>query len=65
MGQKFALDVWYVDHRSTRLDLEILGRTVSQVFSGQGVGAPVTRPWSRSGERRPAAGGRADGVDDA
>jgi lipopolysaccharide/colanic/teichoic acid biosynthesis glycosyltransferase len=38
--EKFALDVWYVDHRSTRLDLEILGRTVSQVFSGQGVSAP-------------------------
>ncbi|MDQ1433028.1 MAG: hypothetical protein QOF40_3630 [Actinomycetota bacterium] len=39
-GEKFALDVWYVDHRSTRLDLEILGRTVSQVFSGDGVSAP-------------------------
>jgi sugar transferase EpsL len=37
--EKFALDVWYVDHRSTRLDLEILGRTVSQVLSGQGVSA--------------------------
>ena len=24
--EKFALDVWYVDHRSTRLDLEILGQ---------------------------------------
>ena len=38
--EKFALDVWYVDHRSTRLDLEILGRTVSQVLSGHGVSAP-------------------------
>jgi len=38
--EKFALDVWYVEHRSTRLDLEILGRTVSQVLSGQGVSAP-------------------------
>jgi sugar transferase EpsL len=38
--EKFALDVWYVDHRSTRLDLEILGRTISQVFSGDGVSAP-------------------------
>jgi lipopolysaccharide/colanic/teichoic acid biosynthesis glycosyltransferase len=37
---KFALDVWYVDHRSTRLDVEILGKTVSQVFSGHGVSAP-------------------------
>ena len=38
--EKFALDVWYVDHRSTRLDLEILGRTVSRVLGGQGVSAP-------------------------
>ncbi len=38
--EKFALDVWYVDHRSTRLDLEILAKTVTQVFSGHGVSAP-------------------------
>jgi sugar transferase EpsL len=38
--EKFAFDVWYVDHRSTRLDLEILGKTVAQVFSGHGVSAP-------------------------
>ena len=38
--EKFALDVWYVDHHSTRLDVEILGKTVSQVFSGHGVSAP-------------------------
>jgi len=38
--EKFALDVWYVDHRSTRLDVEILGKTVAQVFGGHGVSAP-------------------------
>jgi lipopolysaccharide/colanic/teichoic acid biosynthesis glycosyltransferase len=38
--EKFALDVWYVDHRSPRLDMEILAKTVSQVFSGHGVSAP-------------------------
>jgi lipopolysaccharide/colanic/teichoic acid biosynthesis glycosyltransferase len=38
--EKFALDVWYVDHRSFRLDLEILGKTVTQVFGGHGVSAP-------------------------
>jgi lipopolysaccharide/colanic/teichoic acid biosynthesis glycosyltransferase len=38
--EKFALDVWYVEHRSTRLDLEIIRRTVTQVFSGHGVSAP-------------------------
>jgi sugar transferase EpsL len=38
--EKFALDVWYVDHRSTRLDLEILGKTITEVFGGEGVSAP-------------------------
>jgi lipopolysaccharide/colanic/teichoic acid biosynthesis glycosyltransferase len=38
--EKFRLDVWYVDHRSLRLDVEILTKTVSQVFSGRGVSAP-------------------------
>jgi sugar transferase EpsL len=37
---KFALDVWYVDHRSFRLDCEILAKTVAQVVSGEGVSAP-------------------------
>jgi sugar transferase EpsL len=35
--EKFALDVWYVDHRSFWLDLEILAMTVKRVFSGSGV----------------------------
>ncbi len=34
---KFALDVWYVDHRSFWLDLKILAMTVERVFSGSGV----------------------------
>lgn len=35
--EQFALDVWYVDHRSFALDVKILGRTVGAVFSGSGV----------------------------
>lgn len=35
--QRFAYDLWYVDHRSFALDLRILGRTVGQVFTGKGV----------------------------
>ncbi len=35
--EQFRLDVWYVDHRSLRLDCSILARTVSAVFSGKGV----------------------------
>ena len=38
--ERIELDVWYVEHRSMRLDLEILAKTVSQVFSGHGVSAP-------------------------
>ena len=30
--QRFELDVWYVDHRSTALDLRILLMTVLQIF---------------------------------
>ena len=37
--EKFELDVWYVEHRSTRLDLQILWRTVAQVIGGHGVSA--------------------------
>jgi sugar transferase EpsL len=37
---KFALDVWYVDHRSFLGDLRILFRTVWQVVSRQGISAP-------------------------
>lgn len=35
--ERFALDVWYVDHQSTVLDLRILLRTVSLVLRGSGV----------------------------
>jgi lipopolysaccharide/colanic/teichoic acid biosynthesis glycosyltransferase len=34
---RFALDGWYVDHASLRLDLEILRRTVGLVLSGRGI----------------------------
>jgi lipopolysaccharide/colanic/teichoic acid biosynthesis glycosyltransferase len=38
--EKFALDVWYVDHRSWRLDLKILGMTAVTVFGHEGIGEP-------------------------
>jgi sugar transferase EpsL len=34
---RFALDVWYVDHWSIRLDLMVMGRTVGQVIRGSGL----------------------------
>ena len=36
-GRRIELDNWYVEHRSLRLDLTILGRTVKQVISGEGL----------------------------
>jgi lipopolysaccharide/colanic/teichoic acid biosynthesis glycosyltransferase len=36
---KFALDVWYVDHQSLWLDLAILLRTVAKVMTREGITA--------------------------
>jgi len=36
---KFALDVWYVEHRSLRLDLEILLATLLKVLKREGISA--------------------------
>src|SRR5437762_11673656 len=38
--QRFALEVWYVDHQSLRLDMKIVGFTISRVLSRQGVSEP-------------------------
>lgn len=35
--QKFALDVWYVDHRSFGLDLLILWKTAQKVLRSEGI----------------------------
>lgn len=37
--QKFALDVWYVDHHSFALDLRIIVRTLLKVFQREGISA--------------------------
>ena len=35
--ERIELDVWYVDHRSPRLDLQILARTIRMLASGHGL----------------------------
>ena len=35
--ERIELDVWYVDHRSRKLDLRILARTIGQLVSGRGI----------------------------
>jgi lipopolysaccharide/colanic/teichoic acid biosynthesis glycosyltransferase len=37
--ERFNLDIWYVDHRSFRLDMKILAETVSTVISREGISA--------------------------
>jgi sugar transferase EpsL len=37
--QRFRLDVWYVDHQSVCLDLQIMWLTVRQVLAGHGISA--------------------------
>jgi len=36
-GERIELDAWYVEHRSLRLDLRILARTVRHVLAGEGL----------------------------
>jgi lipopolysaccharide/colanic/teichoic acid biosynthesis glycosyltransferase len=43
--QRIELDVWYVDHRSLRLDLEILVRTVPMLFSPEHVYNEARGDW--------------------
>jgi lipopolysaccharide/colanic/teichoic acid biosynthesis glycosyltransferase len=35
--EKFALDVWYVDHLSLALDVKIIGRTLASVVKREGI----------------------------
>ena len=53
--EKFAHDVWYVDHQSFALDLRILGLTVAQVFGRRG----ITAPGAATAERYTGPGGAA------
>jgi lipopolysaccharide/colanic/teichoic acid biosynthesis glycosyltransferase len=50
--EKFALDVWYVDHVSLRLDLRILWQTVRAVLAREGISAAG---YETMPEFRPAA----------
>ena len=45
--ERFRLDVWYVQHRSLRLDLQILTRTLTMVLRRTGVSAHGEATMSR------------------
>jgi undecaprenyl phosphate N,N'-diacetylbacillosamine 1-phosphate transferase len=40
--QKFAYDVWYVDHQSFGLDVKILFLTVAKVFKAEGISSATS-----------------------
>jgi lipopolysaccharide/colanic/teichoic acid biosynthesis glycosyltransferase len=55
--EKFALDVWYVDHWSLGLDLKILAKTALKVFKREGIEAQghATMPPFRGNDAKDAA----------
>jgi lipopolysaccharide/colanic/teichoic acid biosynthesis glycosyltransferase len=44
-SERIELDLWYVEHRSWRVDLDILVRTVRMLFSGDGLYKGETGGW--------------------
>jgi lipopolysaccharide/colanic/teichoic acid biosynthesis glycosyltransferase len=44
-NERIELDLWYVEHRSLRLDLKILLRTAAIVFGGDGLYKGDTGGW--------------------
>jgi lipopolysaccharide/colanic/teichoic acid biosynthesis glycosyltransferase len=50
--ERIELDLWYVEHRSLRLDLQILARTVRMVLGGEGIYKGERGGWIPPGETR-------------
>jgi lipopolysaccharide/colanic/teichoic acid biosynthesis glycosyltransferase len=48
--ERIELDLWYVEHRSLRLDLEILARTLRMVAGGEGIYKGERGGWIPPGE---------------
>lgn len=48
-SERIELDLWYIEHRSWRLDLEILWRTARMMITGHGLYKGETGGWD--GER--------------
>lgn len=43
--ERIELDLWYIEHRSWRLDVQILWRTLHMVFGGEGLYRGETGGW--------------------
>ncbi len=48
--ERIELDLWYVEHYSVRLDLEIIARTVRLVLGGEGIYKGERGGWVPPGE---------------
>lgn len=46
-SERIELDLWYVEHRSWRLDLRILVRSIRLVFRGEGLYKGATGGWGK------------------
>jgi lipopolysaccharide/colanic/teichoic acid biosynthesis glycosyltransferase len=46
--ERIELDLWYIEHRSWRLDLQILVRTAAIVFGGEGLYKGESGGWKPS-----------------
>jgi lipopolysaccharide/colanic/teichoic acid biosynthesis glycosyltransferase len=49
-SERIELDLWYIEHRTWRLDLDILMRTVRMMVTGHGLYKGETGGWD--GDRR-------------
>jgi lipopolysaccharide/colanic/teichoic acid biosynthesis glycosyltransferase len=57
MQERIALDVWYVDNWSLRLDARIMLATIAQIVSGSSESEPVQPvPFDQLGWTRPTEG---------
>ena len=45
-AQRIELDLWYIEHRSLRLDIKILLATIRMVFTGSGLYKGDTGGWN-------------------
>ena len=52
--ERIELDLWYIEHRSWRLDLQILLRTAAIVLGGDGLYKGQTGGWRPPGDREPS-----------
>jgi lipopolysaccharide/colanic/teichoic acid biosynthesis glycosyltransferase len=46
-SERIELDLWYVEHRTWRLDLEILQRTLGLILRGEGLYKGATGGWGK------------------